>query len=116
MFHNPRAIAAAALALAAGAAPTASARPMRDPVPTTTQPAVQIVHVTDHPAFDWGDAGLGAAGGFAIAVLGAGGALAVLEIRTRRTVSARASSTDQPTPNGQPDPTGAMQEAAPPPA
>jgi hypothetical protein len=44
------------------------------------------VHVADHHAFNWGDAGIGAAGGFAIAILGAGGALAVLEIRTRRTV------------------------------
>lgn len=86
MFHNFRAVAAVALAVAASTAPGASAQPTRDPVPTTTTPAVEIVHVADHHAFNWGDAGIGAAGGFAIAILGAGGALAVLEIRTRRTV------------------------------
>ncbi len=99
MFHNRRAVAAVALALAGGDAASASARPMRDPAPTTAEPAVQIVHVTDHPAFDWGNAGIGAAGGFAIAILSAGGALAIIETRTRRSARPRASSTDQPAPS-----------------
>ncbi|MGZ4287267.1 MAG: hypothetical protein ACXVXL_23890 [Solirubrobacteraceae bacterium] len=34
--------------------------------------------------FDWGDAGIGAAGGFALAMIGIGGALAVSQHRTRR--------------------------------
>ena len=35
--------------------------------------------------FDWGDAGIGAAGGLAISVVGIGGALALSQRRTRRT-------------------------------
>jgi hypothetical protein len=35
--------------------------------------------------FDWGDAGIGAAGGFAIAMLGVGGGLALAQRRSRRT-------------------------------
>jgi hypothetical protein len=92
MFHDFRAVAAVALALAASAAPGASARPIRDPVPTTTRPAVEIVRVADHQAFDWGVAGIGAASGFAIAILGAGGALAMVELRNRRTDSPPASA------------------------
>ena len=34
--------------------------------------------------FDWGDAGIGAAGGFALSMIGLGGALAVSQYRTRR--------------------------------
>ncbi|MGN6171149.1 MAG: hypothetical protein ACTHQQ_23720 [Solirubrobacteraceae bacterium] len=34
--------------------------------------------------FDWGDAGIGAAGGFAIAMLGVGGGLALSQRRSRR--------------------------------
>ena len=34
--------------------------------------------------FDWGDAGIGAAGGFALSMIGLGGALAVSQRRTRR--------------------------------
>jgi hypothetical protein len=89
MVHNARAVAALALALGAGAAPSASARPMHDSGPPITQPAVEIVHVTDHGGFDWGDAGVGAAGGFAISILGAGAALAAVEIRARRSVRPR---------------------------
>ena len=35
--------------------------------------------------FDWGDAGIGAAGGLALSMIGLGGALAVSQHRTRRT-------------------------------
>jgi hypothetical protein len=38
--------------------------------------------------FDWGDAGIGAAGGFAIAMLGVGGGLALSQRRSRRPVAA----------------------------
>jgi hypothetical protein len=98
MFHNSRAVAAVALALGAVAvtAPSASAQPIHDPLSTTTQPAVEVVHVTDHRGFDWGDAGIGAAGGFAISILLVGGTLAVLGIRTRRTKIRAASSADRP--------------------
>lgn len=44
--------------------------------------------------FDWGDAGIGAAGGFALSMLGLGGALAVSQRRRERQVrgSARTAS------------------------
>jgi hypothetical protein len=35
--------------------------------------------------FDWGDAGIGAAGGLALSLIGVGGVLAVSQRRTRRT-------------------------------
>jgi hypothetical protein len=35
--------------------------------------------------FDWGDAGIGAAGGFALSMIGVGGALATSQRRGRRT-------------------------------
>lgn len=38
---------------------------------------VTIAHVTAPNGFDWGDAGIGAAGGLALALVGLGGALAV---------------------------------------
>jgi hypothetical protein len=36
-------------------------------------------------SFDWGDAGIGAAGGLALAMLGVGGGLALSQCRSRRT-------------------------------
>jgi hypothetical protein len=44
-----------------------------------------IVRVNDHSGFDWADAGIGAAGGFALSVLGAGLVLLVSEHRAHRT-------------------------------
>jgi hypothetical protein len=38
-------------------------------------------------SFDWGDAGIGAAGGLAIAMLGVGGGLALSQRRSRRTAT-----------------------------
>jgi hypothetical protein len=38
-----------------------------------------------HSGFDWGDAGIGAAGGAALAMLGLGGALVIARQRPRRT-------------------------------
>jgi hypothetical protein len=43
-----------------------------------------IVHVNDRCGFDWADAGVGAAGGFALSVLGAGLMLLVSEHRAQR--------------------------------
>ena len=40
---------------------------------------------TASSAFDWGDAGIGAAGGLAISIVGIGGVLALSQRRTRRT-------------------------------
>jgi hypothetical protein len=52
--------------------------------PPSTPPA--IVRVTAHSnGFDWGDAGIGAAGGVALSMIGLGGTLAVSQHRNRRT-------------------------------
>ena len=40
---------------------------------------------TPKSGFDWGDAGIGAAGGLALSMIGLGGALALTQRRTRRT-------------------------------
>lgn len=64
---------AAALDVAATAANRASA----------PQTVVRIQPAQD--GFDWGDAGIGAAGGLALAMLGLGGGLAVSQNRARRT-------------------------------
>ncbi|HKO28340.1 MAG TPA: hypothetical protein VJU80_12840 [Solirubrobacteraceae bacterium] len=40
---------------------------------------------TPQSGFDWGDAGIGAAGGLALSLIGVGGALAVSQNRARRT-------------------------------
>ena len=45
-----------------------------------------VVHVqAPQNGFDWGDAGIGAAGGVALALLGVGGALAISQHRPQRT-------------------------------
>lgn len=49
---------------------------------SSSQPVVRIE--TPKSGFDWGDAGIGAAGGVALAMLGLGGALAVSQRRPRR--------------------------------
>jgi hypothetical protein len=47
-----------------------------------------IVRVTvGNSGFDWGDAGIGAAGGLALSMVGLGGALAVSQHRSRRTAA-----------------------------
>jgi hypothetical protein len=56
-------------------------RPSRTAVPPAT-----IVHVTTTgSSFDWGDAGIGAAGGFALSMIAVGGAVAATQRRDRRT-------------------------------
>lgn len=90
-----------ALALGTSAA-TASARPfdlnpagsyvpagtasMQATAPLTSPSPPTIVRVTArNGGFDWGDAGIGAAGGLALSIVGLGGGLAVSQRRTRRT-------------------------------
>jgi hypothetical protein len=48
----------------------------------SSQPVVRIE--TPKSGFNWGDAGIGAAGGVALAMLGLGGALAISQRRPRR--------------------------------
>lgn len=110
MISTPRITTTAAviLSLAAAGAPTATAtltstnpattanqqtatvysRPdksiIRDTTPANAPQAV--VRITTPPnGFDWGDAGIGAAGGLALAMLGVGGALMITQQRPRRT-------------------------------
>jgi hypothetical protein len=94
---------AVALALATGAGPALAgqfnlnsngsfipaARPAH-PLSPATAPSVTagvsptIVRVTaPSSGFDWGDAGIGAAGGFALSMIGIGGALALSQHRSR---------------------------------
>ena len=65
---------------ASGAASTQATKPSHSVSP----PAV-IVRVAAPGGFDWGDAGIGAAGGLALAMVGVGGAVAVSQSRARRT-------------------------------
>jgi hypothetical protein len=92
-----------ALALGAGAAPAlagpfdvnshgsivpAGSPSMRSPVAKTeaVSTAPTTVRVTaPNSGFDWGDAGIGAAGGIALSMIGLGGGLAVSQNRARRT-------------------------------
>ena len=69
-MHQPiTAITALVLALTGLSLPGASATAARVPV--------SIVHGSSRNGFDWGDAGIGAAAGAGITLLGLGGALAV---------------------------------------
>lgn len=58
-------------------------------VPATPPTVVRVI--ASSGGFDWGDAGIGAAGGLAISLIGLGGALAVSERRGRRTQRAAAA-------------------------
>ena len=81
---------ATALALALGAIlpATATAKPT-GPDPTGasyTIPQTPVVRIIiPASGFDWGDAGIGAAGGLALAMLGVGGGLVISHQRSRRT-------------------------------
>jgi hypothetical protein len=54
------------------------------PLPASTQPTL-VGTGPSSGGFDWGDAGIGAAGGFAISMLGIGGALTLSQRRGRET-------------------------------
>jgi hypothetical protein len=77
---------AIALALSAAVPAAAAAKPIGpDPAgasyPPLTTPIVRITIPTS--GFDWGDAGIGAAGGLALSMLGVGGALVLTQRRSR---------------------------------
>ena len=86
--HAIRTTAATALALSAIGAPAASARflppdpPQGAQTSTSVTPVVRVIAPTG--GFDWGDAGIGAAGGFALSMLAIGGAIVVTQRRDRR--------------------------------
>jgi hypothetical protein len=113
--HRISTTAVLVLSLAAAGAPTALAKHVEDPATAANPPATvyspqdksigpatspsttagntakvsaasPVVRV-QAPAngFDWGDAGIAAAGGVALLIIGLGGALAVSQHRTRRT-------------------------------
>jgi hypothetical protein len=80
-----------ALVLGVIAPDVASARLDLNPTPartTPSQPAVQIVRVSAPEAFDWGDAGIGAAGALGLSTLAVGSAL-VIAARRHRTPGTR---------------------------
>ena len=69
-----RAKATVAVALALGAtAPSAASAKLPPPDPPTSNHAVVFVQTSPRSGFDWGDAGIGAAGGVGLAMLAAGG-------------------------------------------
>jgi hypothetical protein len=84
--HQIKTAAALTLALAAIAPAAATARPLPSDPPQSSSPqATPTVRViTPQTGFDWGDAGIGAAGGFALSMLGLGGALTVSQRRSHR--------------------------------
>ena len=109
--HRTTTTAAVILSLAAAGAPTASATvSATTPATTANQPPASVysrpdksmirvttpgsapqavVRIQTPPnGFDWGDAGIGAAGGLALAMIGLGGALVVSQRprRNRRTI------------------------------
>ena len=89
MFANHRINKAAALALAVTAiAPAAATAKPVGPDPsgaTYTTPQTPIVRIATHDSgFEWADAGIGAAGAVALAILGVGTALAVSDRHPRR--------------------------------
>lgn len=73
---------------------TASARPNRNgSVRTTEMPIpVQIVRVSTQGGFDWGDAGIGAAGGVGLAMLVLGGSRGLSGRRSRGGAPTRATA------------------------
>lgn len=79
-----------AVVLAVGAtAPSAASAGLNlgPPSPTSdtpSQPAVRVVRVSAHDSFDWGDAGIGAAGGLGISLLATGGGLMLARTQRER--------------------------------
>jgi hypothetical protein len=67
------------LAVGAFGAPVASGGPDE---PASTGDGATIVRVDDRSGFDWADAGIGAAGGVALSVLG-GGLVLLISARSR---------------------------------
>lgn len=103
--HRAATTALLVLSLAATGAPTASARPVgaaHHPAAVYSRQDKSLLPPNDPPqavvrisspggGFDWGDAGIGAAGGFALSMIGIGGALVVSQRRTRHSDTAPTS-------------------------
>ena len=86
--HHLKKATALALALGAIVPATATAKPVGpDPSGASfAMPQTPVVRITTPASgFDWGDAGIGAAGGVALALLGVGGGLVISHQRPRRT-------------------------------
>jgi hypothetical protein len=95
--HRTATTALLVLSLAATGVPTASARPGsathhpgavysrqdKSVLPPNDPPPAVVRISSPGGGFDWGDAGIGAAGGFALSIIGIGGALVVSQRRTR---------------------------------
>ena len=84
--HQIKTTLALAVALGAIAPAPASARFELNPPPartTPSQPAVQIVQVPAPGGFDWGDAGIGAAGALGLSMVALGGGLVIAARRSR---------------------------------
>jgi uncharacterized iron-regulated membrane protein len=65
---------------------TSVSSPVTSKTPPQRQPVAAVVRVeTPQTGFDWGDAGIGAAGGLALAMLGLGAALVISRRRPART-------------------------------
>jgi hypothetical protein len=81
------------LALCAIGAPAAFGAPHTKPGPgeqDSARAGATVVRVSEPDAFDWADAGIGAAGGVALSILGVG--LVLLVSDRRRQSSARPST------------------------
>ncbi|HET7046992.1 MAG TPA: hypothetical protein VFI54_01880 [Solirubrobacteraceae bacterium] len=97
--HRTATTALLVLSLAATGVPVASAQSVgaahhppwvysrqdKSLLPSNDTPQAVVRIISPDGGFDWGDAGIGAAGGFALSMLGLGGALIVSQSRTRRT-------------------------------
>lgn len=89
--QNHRISKALAVALATGAIAPAGASamtPTRDFPQSANPQSVELVRVSDHSGFDWGDAGIGAAGALGLSMLAAGGVVMVTRRRTHGPTSA----------------------------
>jgi hypothetical protein len=85
--HSLRKATALTLALAATLPTAATAKPIGpDPAGASYAiPPTPVVRITTPASgFDWGDAGIGAAGGLALAMLGVGGGLLITRQRPQR--------------------------------
>ena len=95
--HRTATTALLVLSLAATGVPIASARSVgaahhppavysrqdKSLLPSNDPPQAVVRISAPGGGFDWGDAGIGAAGGFALSMIGIGGALVVSQRRTR---------------------------------
>ena len=68
------------LVVAAATAPAASASPVSDPVNVRPQPVQVVQAPVAHNGFDWGDAGIGAGGMLAAALLSLGGVAGIRRV------------------------------------